>query len=143
MRTVLLLALVVLAHALVARAEDKPPPVAWSVHALPSSVKLKSVETMESAPPQFALNLMVDMPEPQWKLKLLKADKPDAEGRIRVRIKGTRPKGVGLPQVITATPLRVPLGALRAGRYVVDVILDMDDIGVRPVGAILLSARAK
>jgi len=83
-------------------------------------VRRVKIETMESAPPQFAAILTVAMPTPGWKLKVDKVAKPDAGGRIKVSITGTRPDG-GWPQVITNTKIRVPLGRLPKGRYLLDV----------------------
>jgi len=98
----------------------KPPKGAKHLMQLENWVRSVKIETMESAPPQFAAILSVAMPTPGWKLKVDKVQKPDAQGRIRVSITGTRPKG-GWPQVITNTKIRVPLGHVPKGRYLLDV----------------------
>ena len=78
------------------------------------------IRTMESAPPQFAVILTVAMPTPGWKLTVDKVSAPDAEKRIRVDLGGKRPDGAW-PQVITNTDIRVPLGVLPKGNYLLDV----------------------
>jgi hypothetical protein len=98
----------------------KPPRGAKHLVQMENWVRRVKIETMESAPPQFAVVLTVAMPTPLWKLKVDKVAKPDADGRIKVSITGTRPAGM-LPQVITNTKIRVPLGRLPKGRYLLEV----------------------
>ena len=83
-------------------------------------VQKVKIRTMESAPPQFAVILTVAMPTPGWKLTVDKIGASDAHKRIRVDLTGKLPKGMW-PQVITNTDIRVPLGVLPKGNYLLDV----------------------
>ncbi|MHC4512133.1 MAG: hypothetical protein ACYTGW_09900 [Planctomycetota bacterium] len=98
----------------------KPPKGAKHLVHMENWVRRVKIETMESAPPQFAVVLTVSMPTPLWKLKVDKVARPDADGRIKVSITGTRPAGL-LPQVVTDAKIRVPLGRLPKGRYLLEV----------------------
>jgi hypothetical protein len=140
MRHAFLVALAVPFLGLAASGEAKDEPAdARSLAEVRSQVRLVRVEAMESDPVQFALALEVAMPEPRWTLGVESVSRPDATGRILVRLRGERPEGM-LPQVITPTAVRVPLGALPAGEVLVDVLLSAPPRPSRRVGAIALRA---
>lgn len=83
------------------------------------------IETMESAPAQFALLVAVDLPDPGTNAVIAGVTGPDEAGVIRVAIDATRSEGIH-PQVITPTTLRAGVGSLETGRYLVDVRWRMD-----------------
>ncbi len=98
----------------------KPPKGAQHLTKMDNWVRKVKIRTMESAPPQFAVILTVAMPTPGWKLKVDKVSAADAQKRIQIYLTGKRPEGM-LPQVITNTDVRVYLGRLPKGRYLLDV----------------------
>ena len=98
----------------------KPPKGAMHLVQMENWVQRVRIRTMESMPPQFAVILTVAMPTPGWKLTVDKLSAADADKRIRVDLRGKRPDGAW-PQVITNTDVRVPLGVLPKGRYLLDV----------------------
>ena len=93
--------------------------LAWNLSKMDNWVRKVEIETMESAPPQFAVQLWLWMPSPGWKLEVDKVD-PQKDGNILVKVTGRRPKGMG-PAVMTKTKLRVTLGKLAKGEYLLDV----------------------
>ncbi len=64
--------------------------------------------------------LTLAMPTPGWKLGVDGVGRPDATDRIKVSITGSGPEGL-VPAVITDTKVRVTLGSLPKGRYILDV----------------------
>ncbi len=98
----------------------KPPKGAMHLVQMENWVQEVKIRTMESAPPQFAVILTVAMPTPGWKVKVDKVSAADAAKRIQIYITGERPVGM-TPQVITNTDIRVPLGVLPKGNYLLDV----------------------
>lgn len=74
----------------------------------------------KSAPPKFSLNFKVNMPTPGWKLKVDEVGKPDAQGRIQVKVTATPPEGI-VAQVITSQTFHASLGVLDTGDYLVEV----------------------
>ena len=121
------------------RAGDEAPSSAIHLTEARPEVRLLRVRRLESAPIQFALEVEVAMPEPMWKLAVDSVGEPDATGRVVVKLAGERPQG-DLPQVITWTKLRVPLGALPVGDVLVDVFLETPPRPWRRVGAFPLQA---
>lgn len=102
------------------RKARRPPKGARHLVQMENWVRGVKIETKESAPPQFDVILKLAMPTPGWKLQVDKVEKPDTGHRIKVSITGTRPKGM-MPQVITNAEVRVRLGSLPKGRYLLDV----------------------
>ena len=82
-------------------------------------VREVKVETMESAPPQFAVNLSLWMPSPGWKLEVDNVER-QRDGRVLIKVTGQRPKGM-LPAVMSKKVLRIVLGSLPKGEYLLDV----------------------
>jgi len=83
-------------------------------------VKSIDIIVAESMPPQFFLEMKVTMPTPGWKLKVDEVGKPDADGRIKVKVTGTRPEGM-VAQVLTDETFNVPVGSIEAGSYMIEV----------------------
>jgi hypothetical protein len=93
----------------------------------------------KSLPPQFELVLEREAPTPGYAFEIDSLDVNPAERRIRVRFTEKRPEGL-VAQVITPTRMRVELGALEPGAYVLELWLRRGD-GYEPVQALVLSAR--
>jgi len=140
MRTTAILCLA-LALALAASSQAGEEPPAHASHLTPhtSEVHLIRVEREARTPARFTLTVEVAMPEPMWKLTVDSVGKPDEMGRVVVKLSGERPDG-NLPQVITMTRARIPLGALPVGDYLVDVFVRTPPHPHRRVGAIALRA---
>ena len=119
---------------------DEPRP-AWDAFVY-ETVSDPKVEVMESAPPRFALNVTAAMPSPGYTFEDMKVARPDDQGRIVVTVNA--PLGEGAwPSVITPMPLRIPLGGLDEGVYLVEIRMKIDPHPMRHVGAVVLHARAR
>ena len=95
----------------------------------------------ESDPPGFQLVLEREMPTPGWTFERDEIRIDRDEGRIVVRLTEIGPAGI-VAQVITTTELRVVLGPLDAGHYVVELRTRRDPSGEhRPAAAFVLIAR--
>jgi len=117
------------------------PKAAQELATAPDFFRVAGVDVKESQPPQFDVRLVADMPTPGWKLAVDEVAGPDAAGRIRVKITGEGPDGRVI-QVITPETVRVPLGSLAAGRYLLDVAYRKGKAGAyRRVSALLLDAK--
>ncbi|MHC4732386.1 MAG: hypothetical protein ACYS6Z_17595 [Planctomycetota bacterium] len=97
------------------------------------------VETKETCPVHFAVVLTARMPSPGWKLEVDDVAKPDAARRIRIKITGMAPKEPAA-QVITPQALRVPLGTLAPGEYLLDLHYRTGAAPYRRAGAFVLEA---
>jgi hypothetical protein len=74
----------------------------------------------KSMPPQFTLMLTREMPTPGWSFEVDDVDIDEDAGRIVARITEVAPDGMSA-QVITDTPLRIPLGMIGKGRYLIEI----------------------
>jgi len=119
------------------RAEEEPAAHASHLTPYESDVRLISVEREAGTPARFVLTVDVAMPEPMWKLTVDSVGRPDETGRVVVKLSGERPEG-SLPQVITMTRARIPLGPLPVGDYLVDVFVRTPPHPHRRVGALAL-----
>jgi hypothetical protein len=98
------------------------------------------VNVLESHPVQFVLVFEQTMPTPGWTSTVDSVDVDGEAGRIVVRITQKAPEGI-VAQVITPTKLRVPLGSLPRGRYVLELRTRRDEAsGFQPVHALVVSA---
>lgn len=94
---------------------------AWDLAEQNNWIEETEIMLTKSAPPKFSLNLKVSMPTPGWKLKVDEVTKPDAQGRIQVKVTGTPPEGI-VAQVITSQTFHASLGALDTGDFLVEVL---------------------
>lgn len=109
-------------------AQDKPAQAgpeeaaqpAWTLEERESWVEKTEIITMESAPPQFAVKFTVTMPTPGWELKVDEPSKPDAHGRIIVKVTGTPPEGI-VAQVLQPESFQANLGSLNEGNYLIEL----------------------
>lgn len=120
-------------------AEDDATRYARHLEERSPELRLVAVEREEAEPVRFTLVAEVAMPEPMWKLTVDSVATPDETGRIVVKLTGKRPEG-SLPQAITWTKVRIPLGALRVDEYLVDVFVRASPRPHRRVGALSLRA---
>jgi len=94
-----------------------------------------------SCPPTWNLELTVDLPNPGWEVEMDEVGKPDDAGRRVIKI-SSRGKPGGWPQVITTRELRVPLGSMRKGSYLLDLrYRKSPDTRYRRVQALVLDAK--
>lgn len=85
------------------------------------------VQVLESQPPQFDLVFRREMPTPGFELRV---DSIETEGgRIVARITELAPEGM-VAQVITPTELRLSLGAVAPGRYLLEIHTRRGEDGV-------------
>ncbi|MHC4930923.1 MAG: hypothetical protein ACYTGV_01860 [Planctomycetota bacterium] len=92
-------------------------------------------------PPAWTLELTVDLPDPGWEVEVDEICKPDDARRRVVRI-SSRGKAGAWPQVITTRKLRVPLGSMRKGAYLLDLhYRKSPDTRYRRVQALVLDAK--
>ncbi len=101
--------------------EDKEAISAWSLTERANWIERTEIMFKKSAPPQFSVILHVNMPTPGWELKVDEVGKPDAQGRIQVKVTATPPEGI-VAQVITSQSFHASLGELSKGEYLVDVL---------------------
>ena len=141
-RTCLILTIVAVLSLPACEEQPEEPKGAWTLDVVPSRIRGATVETMESAPPQVALNVSIDMPSPGYRVTMDGVAGPDANGRITAKITIT-PKSGMWPQVVTPTEVRLPLGVLDEGQYIVEVLEKRLSDPYRPVGAVLLRARGR
>lgn len=99
------------------------------------------VVVAKSQPPQFQVVLHREMPTPGWRFAVDSVKTDREAGRIRAEVTETGPDGM-VAQVITRTPLRIPLGSLEPGSYVLELWLRRGTTGEhRLVHALVLEAR--
>jgi hypothetical protein len=117
MRTLALLGL------LAALAGARPGPhTALSLRLVEPAFRDIRIVEQPSCPPMFDVELTADMPDAGWQLAVDRVSEPDAAGRIAVEITAARAEGAAA-QVVTPRSVRVPLGCLRKGGYLLDVHL--------------------
>lgn len=97
-----------------------PGPFAATMQTTPHWVTAAAVEAMESHPVQFALSCQVAMPTPGWQLAVERVEQRDDDETVRVFVTARAPSGAAA-QVVTATPLRIPLGPQRPGTLRVEL----------------------
>ncbi|MCS6914915.1 MAG: hypothetical protein RMK29_11255 [Myxococcales bacterium] len=98
------------------------PIYAVSLKILADEIRELAVEVLEDQPPQFVLRGVRTMPTPGWKLCVDRVDKDiDASGmRLGAYLTDIPPKGI-VPQVLSPTEVRIPLGPLPLGRHLVSI----------------------
>lgn len=98
------------------------PTHAVSLKILADEVREFTVEVLESQPPQFVLRGVRTMPTPGWTLRVDRVDRDiDARGtRLGAYLIEIPPKGI-VPQVLSPTEVRIPLGAVPPGRHLVSI----------------------
>ncbi|MBK8206645.1 MAG: protease complex subunit PrcB family protein [Planctomycetes bacterium] len=104
-----------------AKEEDKEAKSAWSLTERDNWIEKTEIMLKKSAPPQFSAILHVNMPTPGWELKVDEVGKPDAQGRIQVKVTATPPDGI-VAQVITSQSFHASLGELSKGEYLLEVV---------------------
>lgn len=100
---------------------DKEAKSAWSLTERDNWIEKTEIMLKKSAPPQFSAILHVKMPTPGWELKVDEVGKPDAQGRIVVKVTATPPEGI-VAQVITSQSFHASLGELSKGEYLLEVL---------------------
>lgn len=78
------------------------------------------IEVVESDPAQFVVVLYRDMPTPGYRFEIDSLDVDENSGRIVAKITEVPPQGT-VPHVITKNVLRLRLGSLRTGRYLLEI----------------------
>ncbi len=121
MKALLLLALLCAsACAQGARENDTEPAYAMSLNARENWVEGVEIVMGKSMPPVFAASVSVQMPTPGWKLEVDEVGKPDAHGRIQVKVTGTGPEGI-VAQVLSSETINVSLGRVQPGDYLLEL----------------------
>lgn len=87
------------------------------------------IQLLESRPPQFDLVFRREMPTPGFTLHVDSIERVDDRGRIVARVTEVAPKGM-VAQVITPTELRLSLGSVPQGRWVLEIHTRRGDNGV-------------
>lgn len=95
-------------------------PPAQSLAVVPPGVEAIELGVISSRPPQFVLRGQRLMPTPGWTFHIDSVKTETAAGRIVVQLTDMPPEGMVI-QTLGPTPLAVQLGALRTGRYVVEL----------------------
>ena len=96
---------------------------------------------LKSMPPQFNLTLKREMPTPGWEFAVDSLDIDPVAGRIVARLTEKPPGGI-VAQVVTPAWLRLELGTLVPGRYVVELrVRRRAGEKYRPEQALILDAR--
>ncbi len=91
----------------------------------------------KSLPPAFFLSLVREMPTPGWSFEV---DSVEREGdRIVARVTEKRPDGMAA-QVMTPTSLRVPLGRLPTGMFLLIIETRRDEETYRPIQGLIVEA---
>lgn len=83
------------------------------------------VAVLKSLPPQFEMTLLGEMPTPGFTLEVDAVEVDDSPQRIRAMVTEHGPTGV-TSQVLTKTPLRLSLGTLTPGNYILELWLRRD-----------------
>ena len=78
------------------------------------------VVLLKTLPPGFELVLVRNMPSPGWQFEIDALEVNTDSGRIVARVTEVRPEGM-VAQVISPTRLKLPLGKLAAGYYVLEL----------------------
>ncbi len=78
------------------------------------------VVELPSCPPSFVVELTADMPDAGWSLAVDRVSDPDESGRRIVEVTAT-PGEDAFAQVLTPRTVKVPLGMMRKGVYLLDV----------------------
>ena len=93
------------------------------------------VNVLESHPVRFVLVFEQQMPTPGWRTEVDSVEVD--QGRIVVEITSKRPEGI-VAQVITSAKLRVPLGSLKQGRYVLELRIRPDEAQAYQIAHVLV-----
>ena len=93
------------------------------------------VNVLESHPVRFVLVFEQQMPTPGWRTEVDSVEVD--EGRIVVKITAKPPEGI-VAQVITPAQLRVPLGSLKQGRYVLELRIRRDEAQAYQIAHVLV-----
>ena len=83
------------------------------------------VAVLKSLPPQFEVTLLGEMPTPGFTLEVNSVEVDESSARIRALVTERAPEGV-TSQVLTRTKLRLPLGTLAPGTYILELWLRRD-----------------
>jgi hypothetical protein len=78
------------------------------------------IHVLESDPPRFELVLTREMPTPGYRFEIDSLEVDAEAGRIVAKVTDVPPDGM-VAQVITPTRLRLSLGTLPVGRYVLEI----------------------
>ena len=98
------------------------------------------VEVLESHPVQFVIVFDREMPTPGWTSTVDSVDVDRKTGRIVVKITDQAPEGM-VAQVITPTKLRIKVGSLPNGRFVLELRARRGEDGdYRPAHALVVVA---
>ncbi len=97
------------------------PRYAMSLNARENWVEGVDIVMGKSMPPVFAASVRVQMPTPGWTLKVDEISKPDAQGRIQVKVTATAPEGI-VAQVLATETVNVSLGKIKPGEYLLEML---------------------
>lgn len=107
---------------LVAFAGQPPEPgtKARELRVTEGAFKNPQIAVLKSMPPQFHLSLEKEMPTPGWELGVDSLEIDAEAGRIVARLTERAPTGM-VAQVVTPTWVRLELGTLDPGRYLIEL----------------------
>lgn len=99
-----------------------PPqsPPANSLHFVEPTVHSLELSGLRTHPPQFVLRGQRTMPTPGWTMHVDEVTIDVHAHLVTVKLTDMPPEGMGI-QMVGETPLTVQLGALRTGRYAVQL----------------------
>ena len=97
------------------------------------------IRVLESDPPQFEVVLTREMPTPGFRFEIDALDVDAGHGRITARVTEVPPDGI-VAQVITPAKLRLSLGSIPIGRYVLEIWIRRGSADHRVAGARVLVA---
>jgi hypothetical protein len=97
------------------------PRYAMSVNERENWIEYVDAITVRSLPPESNVLVSVQMPTPGWTLKVDEISKPDAQGRIQVKVTATAPEGI-VAQVLATETVNVSLGKIKPGEYLLEML---------------------
>ncbi len=101
-------------------AEVSPAAAATKMWVPETGFERARVVAAKSMPPQFTLVMQREMPTPGWTFRIDSLDIDQQHRRIAVQLTEVAPTGI-TTQVITPTPLELPLGTVEPGHYFVEL----------------------
>lgn len=117
--------------------KDRPFATNLIVKEKPKTLSKIDVEVMESSPQQFALNFALQTPTPGYEAKVGKLE--TKAGALLARIDLLPPDGPSLT-VLDQAQVRIPLGELRAGSWILKVQVFQDK---KPLSTLDFALEAK
>ena len=106
-----------------------------------STIHDVEIAMSKSMPPQFHITFKRDVPTPSWSLALDSLELDETSRRIVARVTEARSSGGISAQVITGRSLKLDLGTLAPGNYVLEIHVRRGTDGAyRPEHAMILAA---